>query len=158
LYLNPPSMKKPEQQVHRGRRSGIPDCEPFQGYDLTPQDFSTSILVLGPVLYRSDYSIVSIPNATNNKKSPQILTRRRPAGHLNDELGLRGVTISREAKGCCCIISILFGSYKMMICSLKFLLLSHLVAMYMTVYCMVIDTQDMFTARKHTFPVISRGL
>jgi len=46
----------------------------------------------------------------------------------------------------------------MMICSLKFLLLSHLVAMYMTVYFMVIDTQDMFAAWKHTFPVVSRGL
>jgi len=57
-----------------------------------------------------------------------------------------------------CIISILFGSYKMMICSLKFLLLSHLVAMYMTVYFMVIDTQDIFAARNHTFPVISQGL
>jgi hypothetical protein len=58
----------------------------------------------------------------------------------------------------CCIISILFASCKMTICSLMFLPLSPLVAMYMTVYFMVIDTQDMCAARKHTFPVISRGL
>ena len=58
----------------------------------------------------------------------------------------------------CCIISISFGPYKMMIWCIKFLFLSHLFAMYMTVYFMVINTQDMFAAQKHTFPVISRGL
>jgi len=45
-----------------------------------------------------------------------------------------------------------------MIWCLKFLVLSDLFAMYMTVYFMVIDTQDMCAAPKLTFPVISRGL
>jgi hypothetical protein len=58
----------------------------------------------------------------------------------------------------CCIVSILFGLYKMMICNLKYLPLRHLVTMYMTVCLMVIDTQGMCAARKYTFPVISRGL
>jgi len=43
-----------------GRRSGIPDCEPFAGFVLTPQVLSTSSLVLGPVLHRSGSS-----NSTN---------------------------------------------------------------------------------------------
>jgi hypothetical protein len=45
-----------------------------------------------------------------------------------------------------------------MIWFLKFLVLRDLVAMYMTVFFMVIDTQDMFAAGKLAFPVISRGL
>ena len=57
-----------------------------------------------------------------------------------------------------CIISISLCSYKMMIWWIKFLGLRHPVTMYMTVYFMVIDTQDICAARKHTFPVISRGL
>jgi hypothetical protein len=57
-----------------------------------------------------------------------------------------------------CIISISFGAYKMMIRCLKFLALRHPVAMYMTVFFMVIDTQYLFAALKHTFPVISRSL
>jgi len=39
--------------AHRGRRSGKPDTEPFQGYVLTPQAFTTSNLALGPVLHYS---------------------------------------------------------------------------------------------------------
>ena len=44
--------------AYRGRRSGIPDCKPFEGFVLTPQAFSTSNLALGPVLHCSgNYSL-----------------------------------------------------------------------------------------------------
>jgi hypothetical protein len=44
--------------ANRGRRSGIPDCKPFEGFVLTPQAFSTSNLALGPVLHCSgNYSL-----------------------------------------------------------------------------------------------------
>lgn len=44
--------------AHRGRRSGFPDCKPFEGLVLTPQVFSTSNLALGPVLHCSgNYSL-----------------------------------------------------------------------------------------------------
>jgi hypothetical protein len=56
------------------------------------------------------------------------------------------------------IVSVLFGLYKMMICNLRFLLMSHLVPMYMTVSLMVIDTQDTLAVRKHAFPALSRSL
>jgi hypothetical protein len=56
------------------------------------------------------------------------------------------------------IVSVLFGLYKMMICNLRFLLLSHLSPMYMTVSLMVIDTQDTLALRKYAFPALSRSL
>jgi hypothetical protein len=56
------------------------------------------------------------------------------------------------------MISLSLFSNKMMIWSFKFLLIRYLVAMYMTVFFMVIDTQDLFAAVKRAFPVISRGL
>jgi hypothetical protein len=46
----------------------------------------------------------------------------------------------------------------MMIHSLKYLLVSYLVAMYMTVFLMVIDAQGLCAARKPAFPVIGRSL
>jgi hypothetical protein len=46
----------------------------------------------------------------------------------------------------------------MMIWFIQYLLIGYLVAMYMTVFFMVIDTQYLFAAQKCTFPVISRGL
>jgi len=46
----------------------------------------------------------------------------------------------------------------MVIWSLRQLLLSHLIAMYMTVSLMVIDTQETLAVRKLTFPAISRSL
>jgi len=51
--------------AQRGRRSGIPDCEPFEGLVLTPQVVSTSNLALGPVLQCSGNDILS----TNRKKT-----------------------------------------------------------------------------------------
>ena len=49
------------------------------------------------------------------------------------------------------------GLYSMMIWNLKFLLLRHLIPMYMTVSLMVIDTQDMRAVRKRAFPARSRS-
>jgi len=46
----------------------------------------------------------------------------------------------------------------MVIWSLMHLLLSHLIAMYMTVSLMVIDTQETLTVRKRAFPAINRSL
>jgi hypothetical protein len=40
----------------------------------------------------------------------------------------------------------------------KLSLLSHLLAMYMTVSLMVIDAQEMLAVRKLAFPAFSRGL
>jgi hypothetical protein len=51
--------------AQRGRRSGIPDCEPFEGLVLTPQVVSTSNLALGPVLHCSGNCSLS----TNRKKT-----------------------------------------------------------------------------------------
>jgi len=51
--------------AQRGRRSGIPDCEPFEGLVLTPQVVSTSNLALGPVLHCSGNDNLSI----NRKKT-----------------------------------------------------------------------------------------
>ncbi len=51
--------------AQRGRRSGIPDCEPFEGLVLTPQVVSTSNLALGPVLHCSGNDNLS----TNRKKT-----------------------------------------------------------------------------------------
>jgi hypothetical protein len=55
------------------------------------------------------------------------------------------------------VMSILFFFTEMMIWFTQFLALIYLVAMYMTVFSMVIDTQDLFAVRKCTFPVIGRG-
>lgn len=55
--------------AHRGRRSGIPDCKPFEGIVLTPQVFSTSNLALGPVLHCSGNDNLS----ANGKKSNKIM-------------------------------------------------------------------------------------
>jgi hypothetical protein len=46
----------------------------------------------------------------------------------------------------------------MVIWNLTISLLSHLIAMYMTVILMVIDTQEMLTVRISAFPVFSRSL
>ena len=54
MRLSPKSKKNAgTDMAQRGRRSGKPDCEPFQGYVLTPQAFTTSNLALGPVLHYS---------------------------------------------------------------------------------------------------------
>jgi hypothetical protein len=50
------------------------------------------------------------------------------------------------------------GLYSMMIWNLMHLLLRHLVAMYMTVSLMVIDTQETLAVRKRAFPAIIRSL
>jgi hypothetical protein len=49
------------------------------------------------------------------------------------------------------------GLYGMVIWHLRHSLLSHHIAMYMTVSLMVIDTQETLAVRKRAFPVISRG-
>ncbi len=46
----------------------------------------------------------------------------------------------------------------MVIWNLTISLLRHLIAMYMTVILMVIDTQEMLTVRIRAFPVLSRSL
>jgi hypothetical protein len=46
----------------------------------------------------------------------------------------------------------------MVVRNLTHSLVSHLIAMYMTVSIMVIDTQEMLTARKRAFPAIRRSL
>lgn len=51
-----------------GRRSGIPDCKPFEGLVLTPQVVSTSNPALGPVLHCSGYDNLSVNRIKSNKK------------------------------------------------------------------------------------------
>jgi hypothetical protein len=54
--------------AQRGRRSGIPDCKPFEGLVLTPQVVSTSNLALGPVLQCSGNDNLSADRIKSNKK------------------------------------------------------------------------------------------
>jgi len=50
------------------------------------------------------------------------------------------------------------GLYGVMIWNMRHLLLSHLIAMYMTVSLVVIDTQEALAVRKRAFPALSRSL
>lgn len=70
---------------------------------------------------------------------------------------IRAKLVSLVAKGYY-IVFVSFGLYNMMIWNFRFLLMSHLVSMHVTVSLMVIDTQNTLAVQKHAFPALSRSL
>ena len=88
----PPKRKKCRSGVaHRGRRSGIPDYEPLEGYVLTPQAFSTSNLALGPVLNRSG-------NNTTYWQTQEMAIAQPSRNRMFSAVRIKVLVIYRRAK------------------------------------------------------------